>query len=170
MGEGAVRGVASATGKGLLVEKKVEVSDNGKRSDSDSISDSEVKGTRYRKDEQESERKDERKGKSDVKKEKKKCQDESEDDREWVKVVSKKRARKRIIKDRSMSAELDSLYSRVEVGNKKEGSSVDSSENERDEYKTLFMREVPRCERFNEHSSRDVYEFLNGYERYCPDN
>ncbi|XP_068202994.1 uncharacterized protein [Palaemon carinicauda] len=162
MGEGAVGGVASATGKGLLVEEKVKVSNNGNGSDSDSNSDSEVKGTtcRYCKDEQKGERKEERKGKSDVKKEKKKCQDKSEDDREWVKLVIRKRARKSIIKDRSMSAELDSLCFNKEVGNKKEGSSDDSCENERDVCKTLFMREVPWCERFNELSSKDIYKFF----------
>ncbi|XP_068243830.1 uncharacterized protein [Palaemon carinicauda] len=100
---------------------------------------------------------------------KKKCQDDSKDDREWVKVVSKKRARKSMIKDRSMSVELDSVYSSEEVGNKREGSSDDNSENERAVCKTVFMREVPRCERFNEHSSRDVYEFFKEYERYCQD-
>ncbi|XP_068229112.1 uncharacterized protein, partial [Palaemon carinicauda] len=173
MGEGAVGGVASATGKGLLVEEKVKVGDNGKGSDIDSNSntDSEIedKGIRHSKEEQKCDRKNEKKGKSDVKKEKKKCQDDSKDDREWVKVVSKKRARKSIIKDRSMSVELDSLYSSEEVGNMKEGSSDDSSENERDVCKTVFMREVPRCERFNEHSSRDVYEFFKEYERYWQD-
>ncbi|XP_068215835.1 uncharacterized protein [Palaemon carinicauda] len=132
MDEGAVGGMASATGKGLLVEEKVTVSNNGRGSDSDSNSDSEVKGTRYSNDEQKYERKDERKGRSDVNKEKKKSQDESEDDREWIKVGSKKRARKIMIKDRSMSVELDSLYSSEEVGNKNEGSSDDSSENEHD--------------------------------------
>ncbi|XP_068227433.1 uncharacterized protein [Palaemon carinicauda] len=65
---------------------------------------------------------------------------------------------------------MDSLYSNEEEGNKKEGSSDDISENERDVCKTVFMREVPRCERFNEHSSRDVYEFFEEYERYCQDN
>ncbi|XP_068229220.1 uncharacterized protein [Palaemon carinicauda] len=68
-----------------------------------------------------------------------------------------------------MSVELDSLYSREEVGNKKEGSSDDSNENERDVCKIMFMRDVPQCERFNEHSSRDVYEFFKEYERYCQD-
>ncbi|XP_068238631.1 uncharacterized protein, partial [Palaemon carinicauda] len=86
-----------------------------------------------------------------------------------VKVVSNKRARKNIVKDRSMSVELDSLYSSEEVGNKKEGSSDDSSENERDVCKTVFMREVPLCERFNKHSIRDVHEFFKEYERYCQD-
>ncbi|XP_068212591.1 uncharacterized protein [Palaemon carinicauda] len=126
MGEGAVGGVSSASSNGLIVEEKLKVRDNGKGSDNDSNSDKKVKGTRYSKDEQKGERKDERKGKSDVKKEKKKCQDENEDGRKWVKVVSKKRARKSIIKDRNMSLELDSLYSSEEVGNKREGSSDDS--------------------------------------------
>ncbi|XP_068209122.1 uncharacterized protein [Palaemon carinicauda] len=160
MGEGAVGGLASATGKGLLVEEKDKVSNNEKVNDSDNNSDSEVKETRYSKDEPKGERKDERIGKSDVKKENKKCQDESKYDCEWEKVVSKKRARKSIINDRSMSVELDSLYSSEEVGNKKEGSSDDSSENKCEVCKNVFMREVPRFERFNEHSSRDVHESL----------
>ncbi|XP_068236964.1 zinc finger CCHC domain-containing protein 7-like [Palaemon carinicauda] len=54
---------------------------------------------------------------------------------------------------------------REEVGNKKEGSSNDSSENERDVCKPAFMREVPGCERFNEHSSRDIYTCFKEYER-----
>ncbi|XP_068235757.1 scaffold attachment factor B1-like [Palaemon carinicauda] len=170
MGEGAVGGVVSALGNGVIVEEKAKVINNGKgsNSDSNSNSDSEIedKGIRHSKDEQKCHRKNEMKGKSDGEKEKKKCQDESKDDPEWVKVVSKKRARKSMIKDkRSMSVELYSLYSSGEVGNKKEGSSEDSSENERDVCKTVFMREVPRCERFNEHSSRDVKEFFKEYER-----
>ncbi|XP_068227404.1 uncharacterized protein, partial [Palaemon carinicauda] len=107
---------------------------------------------------QKGERKDERKGKSD-----------SEDDREWVKVGSKKRSKKSIIKNRSMSVELDSLYSNEEEGNKKGLDSEDSKENEVEVCKITFMREVPRCERFNEHSSRDVYEFSKEYERYFQD-
>ncbi|XP_068246841.1 uncharacterized protein [Palaemon carinicauda] len=38
MGEGAVRGVVSASGNGVIVEEKAKVSDNGKGSDSDSNS------------------------------------------------------------------------------------------------------------------------------------
>ncbi|XP_068203545.1 uncharacterized protein [Palaemon carinicauda] len=169
MGEGAIGGVASATGKGMLVEEKVKASDNGKGSDSDSNSGSEVKGTRHSKDEQKCDRNNEKKGKNNMKREKKKGQDESEDDHEWVKMVSKKRARKNIIKDSSKSVELDFLYSSKEVGNKKEVSSDECSENERDVCKTVFMREVLQCERFNDHSSRDVYEFFKEYERYCQD-
>ncbi|XP_068225483.1 uncharacterized protein [Palaemon carinicauda] len=98
MGEGAVGGVASVTGKGLLLEEKVKVGDNGKGSDSDSNSnsDSEIedKGIKHSKDEQKWNRKNEKRGKSYVKKEKKKCQDDSKDDREWVKAVGEKRDRK----------------------------------------------------------------------------
>ncbi|XP_068209447.1 uncharacterized protein, partial [Palaemon carinicauda] len=84
-------------------------------------------------------------------------------------MVSKKRARETIIKDRSMSVELDSLYSNEEEGNKKEGSSDDSSENEHDVCKIVFMREVPRYGKFNEHRSRDIYEFFKEFEWYCQD-
>ncbi|XP_068221841.1 uncharacterized protein [Palaemon carinicauda] len=171
MGEGAVGGVSSASGNGLVVEEKGKVGDNGKGSDSDSSNsdgDIEGKGIRHSKNEQKGERKDERKGKSDVKKEKKKYQADSKDDREWVKVVSKKKGKKGMVKDRNLSVEVDSLYSNEEEGNKGVDSD-DSSENERDVCKTVFMREVPRCERFNEHSSRDVYQFFKEYERYCQD-
>ncbi|XP_068227298.1 uncharacterized protein [Palaemon carinicauda] len=171
MGEGAVGGVSSASGNGLVVKEKVKVGDNGKGSDSDSSNsdgDIEDKGIRHSKDEQKGERKDERKGKSDVKKEKKKYQADSKDDREWVKVVSKKKGKKGMVKDRNLSVEVDSLYSNEEEGNKGVDSD-DSSENERDVCKTVFMREVPRCERFNEHSSRDVNDFFKEYERYCQD-
>ncbi|XP_068221724.1 uncharacterized protein [Palaemon carinicauda] len=170
MGEGAVGGVSSASGNGLVVEEKDKVGDNGKGSDSDSSnSDGEIedKGIRHSKDEQKCNRKN-KKGKSDVKKEKKKCQDDSKDDREWVKVVSKKKGKKGMVKDRNLSVEVDSLYSNEEEGNKGVDSD-DSSENERDVCKNVFMREVPRCERFNEHSSRDVYDFFKEYERYCQD-
>ncbi|XP_068220171.1 uncharacterized protein [Palaemon carinicauda] len=171
MGEGAVGGVSSASGNGLVVKEKVKVGDNGKGSDSDSSNsdgDIEDKGIRHSKDEQKGERKDERKGKSDVKKGKKKYQADSKDDREWVKVVSKKKGKKGMVKARNLSVEVDSLYSNEEEGNKGVDSD-DSSENERDVCKTVFMREVPRCERFNEHSSRDVNDFFKEYERYCQD-
>ncbi|XP_068223831.1 uncharacterized protein [Palaemon carinicauda] len=123
MGEGAVGGVVSASGKGLIVEEKA--------------------------------RKNEKKGKSSEKREKKKGQDESEDDHEWVKVVSKKKGKMGMIKDKNLSIELDSLYSNEER-NKKGLGSEESSENEVEVCKTVVMREVLRCDRFNEHSSRDV--------------
>ncbi|XP_068242291.1 uncharacterized protein [Palaemon carinicauda] len=84
-----------------------------------------------------------------------------------VKVVSKKKGKKGMVKDRNLSVELDSLYSNEEEGNKGVGS--EDSENEVEVSMTVFMREVPRCERFNEHSSRDVYDFFREYERYCQD-
>ncbi|XP_068207756.1 histone H3.v1-like [Palaemon carinicauda] len=127
MGEGAVGGVSSASGKGLIVEEKAKISDNGKGSDSGSNSDREVKGTRCSKEEQKGERKDEREVKSNEKREKKKGQYESEDDREWVKVVSKKKGKKGIVKDWNLSVEVDSLYSNEEEGNKGVGS--EDSEN-----------------------------------------
>ncbi|XP_068204660.1 uncharacterized protein [Palaemon carinicauda] len=154
--EGAVGGVASASGKGLIVEEKAKVSDNGEGSDREI----EDKGIRHLKDEQEGYRKNEKKGKSNVKREKKKRQDESEDDHEQVKVISKKKGKKRFVKDRNLSAELDSLYSNEEEGNEKGLGSEDSSEDEVEVCKKVVMREVPRCERFNEHSSRDVYDFF----------
>ncbi|XP_068246528.1 uncharacterized protein [Palaemon carinicauda] len=124
-------------------EEKANVSDNRVGSDSEI----EDKVTRHSKDDQKCNRKNEKKGKSNEKWEKKKGQDESEDDHELVKVVSKKK----------------------EKGNKKEDSSDDSTENEHDGCKTVFMREVTWCEKFNEHSSRDVYEFFKEYEKYCQD-
>ncbi|XP_068233542.1 protein starmaker-like [Palaemon carinicauda] len=107
MGEGAVGGVSSVSGNGLIVDERAKVSNNGKGSDSD-------------------------------------CDSNSDSE----------------IEDKGISEE---------VGKKKEGSSDDSSENERDVCKIVFMREVPRCERFNEHSSMDVYVFFKEYERYCQD-
>ncbi|XP_068243780.1 cylicin-2-like [Palaemon carinicauda] len=126
MGEGAVRGVSSASGNGLLVEEKTKVSDNGEGSDSDI----EDKGIKHSKDEQKFNKKNGKKGKSNVKREKKKGQDEGEDDHEWVKEVSKKKGKKGMIKDRNSSVELDSLYLNEEEGNKKGLGSEDSSENE----------------------------------------
>ncbi|XP_068206467.1 spermatogenesis-associated protein 31H1-like [Palaemon carinicauda] len=73
MGEGAVGGVSSASGKGLIVEEMAKVSDNGEGSDS-KIED---KGTKHSKDEQKCYRKNEKKGKSNEKREKKKDQDET---------------------------------------------------------------------------------------------
>ncbi|XP_068226751.1 uncharacterized protein [Palaemon carinicauda] len=163
VGEGAVGGVASASGNGLIVEED-RVSDNGDGSDSDI----ESKGPRHSKIGTKGDRKKEKKGKDSVKKEKKKGQGVSEDDHEWVKVVSKKKGKKGIVKDRTLSVELDSLYSNEEEGNKKGVDSEDSSENEVEEVcKTVFMREVPRCASFNEHSSRDVYDFFREYEKFC---
>ncbi|XP_068210324.1 golgin subfamily A member 6-like protein 22 [Palaemon carinicauda] len=148
MGEGAVGGVSSASGNGLIVEEKAKLgygsgeclgrmlililtAATGKLK----ALDEELR--HYKEREQKlivekewllkCDRRNEKKGKSDVKKEKKKCQDESNDNREWVKVVSKKRARKSMIKDKSMSVELDSLYSSEEVGNKREGCTDDIS-------------------------------------------
>ncbi|XP_068200592.1 DNA ligase 1-like [Palaemon carinicauda] len=83
MGEGAVGGVVSASGNGLIVKEKAKVSNNRESSDSDN----EDKGIRHNKNAQKCNRKNEKKGKSNVKREKKKGQDESEDDHEWVKVV-----------------------------------------------------------------------------------
>ncbi|XP_068209106.1 golgin subfamily A member 6-like protein 26 [Palaemon carinicauda] len=86
MGEGAVGGVVSASGNGVIVEEKAKVSDNGEGSDSE-IEDKEI---RHRTDEQKFGRKNEKKGKSNVKSKKKNGQDESEDAHGWVKVVRKR--------------------------------------------------------------------------------
>ncbi|XP_068204792.1 CCHC-type zinc finger nucleic acid binding protein-like [Palaemon carinicauda] len=58
MGGGAVGGVSSASGKGLIVEEKAKVRDNGGGSDSEI----EDKGIRHSKNEQKCDRKNEKKG------------------------------------------------------------------------------------------------------------
>ncbi|XP_068203706.1 uncharacterized protein DDB_G0288629-like [Palaemon carinicauda] len=103
MGEGAVGGISSASGNELIVEKKAKVSDNREGRDSEI----EDKGIRHSKDEQKCNRKNEKKGKSNMKREKKKGQDEKEDDHEWVKVGSKKKSKKGMVKDRNLRVELD---------------------------------------------------------------
>ncbi|XP_068208348.1 glutamic acid-rich protein-like [Palaemon carinicauda] len=72
MCEGAVGGVSSASGKGLIVEEKPKVSDNGEGSDSEI----EDKGISHSKEQQKCHRKNEKKGESNVKRGKKKGQDE----------------------------------------------------------------------------------------------
>ncbi|XP_064104038.1 golgin subfamily A member 6-like protein 7 [Macrobrachium nipponense] len=136
VGEGAVGGGPSASSKVVALKEKTKVSDF-------EVVGSIGKGGSGGNEERRGERKDERKSKSDVKSEKTKVQDESESDQEWVKV-SKKKNKKSLIKDKNISAELDSLYSNEEEVAKKELSSEDDSESGIEEvYKIVYMREVP---------------------------
>ncbi|XP_066983487.1 uncharacterized protein DDB_G0283697-like [Macrobrachium rosenbergii] len=93
--------------------------------------------------------------------------DSEVDGGEWIKV-DKKRGKKSVMSKMNVSAEVDSLYS--EEGMKGQSESSESeSESEKEVRKAMYVREVPRCERYNEYGSRDVHDFFREYERFCQD-
>ncbi|XP_066959067.1 uncharacterized protein [Macrobrachium rosenbergii] len=86
---------------------------------------------------------------------------------EWIKV-DKKKGKKSVMSKMNVSVEVDSLYS--EEGMKGQSESSESeSESEKEVRKAMYVREVPRCERYNEYGSRDVHDFFKEYERFCQD-
>ncbi|XP_066964919.1 uncharacterized protein [Macrobrachium rosenbergii] len=89
--------------------------------------------------------------------------DSEVDGGEWIKV-DKKRGKKSVMSKMDVSAEVDSLYS--EEGMKGQS---ESSESEKEVRKAMYVREVPRCEKYNEYRSRDVHDFFREYERFCQD-
>ncbi|XP_066941299.1 high mobility group nucleosome-binding domain-containing protein 5-like [Macrobrachium rosenbergii] len=98
--------------------------------------------------------------------EKSKEQDESElDSEDWIRVVEKK-GKKSAVGRMDVSVEVDSLYSEECKKGQSETSGSDS-ESEKEVRKAMYVREVPRCEKYEEYGSRDIRDFFREYEGYC---
>ncbi|XP_066968152.1 high mobility group nucleosome-binding domain-containing protein 5-like [Macrobrachium rosenbergii] len=128
-------------------EKKREMLAKGKREDKVK------KGGEEKKKKGKGLRKDEKK--VDIGKwEKSKEQEKSElDSGDWIRVVEKK-GKKSAVGRMDVSVEVDSLYSEECKRGQSETSGSDS-ESEKEVRKAMYVREVPRCEKYEEYGSRD---------------